>query len=217
MRSFSRDRRIDARPREARPGAGDPRRARGRPLAHVRPRDDAHAGPVPRPRRRHELHLAERVPPLPLGRTDRDRRTLRRAGRRAGRRLPRDRDLRRERPARSQGDDRAPRPADDRPQLFTERSGRRRAHARAVAGAARDAGGHPLLRSARVVRAGRRLAAGAQVVLRDRAHPRGDRRDGRDLCARPRADRARQEGDGDRGDLPRGGLAARPRLRVGSG
>ena len=42
-----------------------------------------------------------------------------------------------------------------------------------------------------LVRAGRQLSARPQDVLRDRAHPRRDRRDGGDLRARPGADRAR--------------------------
>ena len=45
-------------------------------------------------------------------------------------------------------------------------------------------GGHAVRRSTRLVETHRRVAARAQVAVRDRSDPRRDRRDGRDLRAR---------------------------------
>ena len=126
-------RRQQPRRREARSGSRDPPRAGDRRLGDPRARDVPDERSEPRPRRRHLLRVAGRVPRLGDGRAPGDRRPLRRSVGARARRVRRRRGLRREHPPRAPRRARAARPRIDRDQLLRERRGGGRSHARALA------------------------------------------------------------------------------------
>ena len=195
----------------------DPARAGRRPLAHARPRDAAHEGPVPRPHRRHVLRLAERVPRRGERRAHRRRRPLRRADPPRARRLQRGGRLRREPLPSPAGGDRTARPALDRPQLLGLRPRRRRPHARPLADAAGNARRHGVRRPPGLVRGDRQRPARAEVGGGSAPHPGSRRGHGGDLRARHGDARAGPVRARDRRRHARRGGEARPRLRLGRG